>query len=226
MRSYILSGTGPGAGRTTVGCALAFAFKVRGLRVGVMKPAATGCVGAATVLAANDAAALIAAASSDLPLEWVAPYRYRSPLTPLEAAGADGVAPPDFAAIDRALCEIECRSDTVLVEDTHGLAARLDAAHDFADLALAHGLGLVLVIGLAGAAERRAEAAGAAQRAVEFAAARGITIRGAILNALDREANDLVGGALTDLARATGAPMLGTMRFKEPLSLAIVERLL
>ena len=31
---FIISGTGPRAGRTTVGCALAFAFKVRTLRVG------------------------------------------------------------------------------------------------------------------------------------------------------------------------------------------------
>ena len=223
MRSFILSGTGPGAGRTTVGCALAFAFKVRGLRVGVMKPAATGCVSSDRGLADDDATALIAAASSDLPLQLVAPYRYRSPLTPLEAARADGVIPPEFAAIDRSLAEIESRRDVVLVEDTHGLAARLDATHDFADLALAHHLELILVVGVAA---RRPDFADAASRALQFATARGVSLCGAILNALDREANDLVGGASEDLARATGAPMLGTVRFKEPLSLAIVEKLL
>jgi dethiobiotin synthetase len=126
----MLSGTGPRAGRTTVGCALAFAFKVRGLRVGVMKPAATGCVERDGGLAADDAVALVAAASSNLPLDLVAPYRYRAPLAPFDATRVDGDAPPDFATIDRALREIENRSDVVIVEDTHGLAAKLDAAHD------------------------------------------------------------------------------------------------
>lgn len=167
MRGYILSGTGPGAGRTTVGCALAFAFKVRGLRVGVMKPVATGCVECNGAIAADDATALIAAASSDLPLDLAAPYRYRSPLAPLDAARADGLAAPDFARIDRALREIESRSDIVIVEDTHEMAAKIDASHDFADLATARELELILVVG------RRAGFIDAAKDALEFAATRG-----------------------------------------------------
>ncbi len=223
VKRFILSGTGRGAGRTTVGCALAFAFKVRGLRVGVMKPAATGCVERDGVLAADDAAALLAAASSDLPLDLVSPYRYRSPLAPLDAARADGVVPPDFAAIDRALREIENQSDVVIVEDTHGLAAKLDAGHDFADLALAHRLELILLIRVVGS---RPGFTDAAKRALEFAASRGIQVRGAILNALDREASATIKDDAEALARATGARILGTVRFKEPLSLAIVEQLL
>jgi len=219
----MLSGTGPGAGRTTVGCALAFAFKVRGLRVGVMKPAATGCAERDGALAADDGAALIAAASSALPLALVAPWRYRSPLTPLAAAKSDGVAPPDFAALKRALTEIERHSDVVLVEDTHGLAARLDATHDFADLALARHLELILVVAVAA---RRPGFADAARSALDFAAARGASVRGAILNALDREANATIADDAEHLAHATGTPVLGTVRFKEPLSLAIVEKLL
>ena len=39
----LITGTDTGVGKTMVGCALAFALKVRGLRVGVMKPAETGC---------------------------------------------------------------------------------------------------------------------------------------------------------------------------------------
>jgi dethiobiotin synthetase len=75
---FIISGTGPRAGRTTVGCALAFAAKVRAFRVAVMKPAATRCADRDGLPAADDAAALIAAASADLALEIVSPFRYRS----------------------------------------------------------------------------------------------------------------------------------------------------
>jgi dethiobiotin synthetase len=217
---FIISGTGPGAGRTTVGCALAFAFKARGMRVGIMKPAATGCVERDGVLAADDAASLLAGASSDLPLDLVSPYRYRSALAPWEAARADGTAPPDYAAIDRALRQIETRSDAVIVEDTHGLAAKLDAAHDFADLARAHGLELILVVG------HRAGYTRDAIDALEFAGLHGIAVRGVILNALDREGSAAIVSDAEVLARATGARILGTVRFKEPLSLAIVQQLL
>jgi dethiobiotin synthetase len=217
---FIISGTGPRAGRTTVGCALAFAAKVRAFRVGVMKPAATGCVVRDGLPAADDAAALIAAASADLPLEIVSPFRYRSPLAPLDAAQADGTAPPDFAIIDRALRQIESHSDVVIVEDTHGLATRLDAAHDFADLAIGHGLELILVVA------RRAGCVGAAQDALDFARRRKVRIRGVILNTLATSTHADIDRDADALALAIGAPLLGTMRSKEPLSLAIVEQLL
>jgi AAA domain len=64
--NFLISGTGPGVGKTMVGCALAFAFKVRSMRVGVMKPVQTGCREREGVLAPEDAASLLAAASSDL----------------------------------------------------------------------------------------------------------------------------------------------------------------
>jgi dethiobiotin synthetase len=217
---FIISGTSPRAGRTTVGCALAFAFKVRAFRVGVMKPVATGCVVRDGLPAADDAAALIAAASADLALELVSPFRYRSPLAPLDAAQADGVAPPDFAIIDRTLRQIESQSDVVIVEDTHGLPSRLDAAHDFADLAIAHGLELILVVA------RRAGSVGAAQDTLDFARRRNVPIRGAILNALAPATSADIDRDANELARTTGVRILGTMRFKEPLSLAIVEQLL
>ena len=51
-------------------------------------------------------------------------------------------------------------------------------------------------------------------------------MRGAILNALDRDANATIAGDAEALARATDVRILGTVRFKEPLSLAIVNQLL
>jgi dethiobiotin synthetase len=217
---FIISGTGPRAGRTTVGCALAFAAKVRAFRVGVMKPAATGCVVRDGLPAADDAAALIAAASADLPLEIVSPFRYRSPLAPLDAAQADGTAPPDIAIIDRSLRQIESQSDVVIVEDTNGLATRLDASNDFADLAIAHGLELILVVA------RRPGYVDDAIAALDFAQRCKVPIRGAILNALATSTHADIDRDANELALAIGAPLLGTMRFKEPLSLAIVEQLL
>lgn len=218
--SFLITGTGERVGKTMVGCALAFAFKVRALRVGVMKPVQTGCELRNGILIGEDAEALSAAASSNLAADLVSPYRYRSALAPADAAEVDGAALPDFARIEQAYREIAAASDVMIVEDAGGLAAPIDWRHNYADLAHALGLELILV------AANRAGFISEAVLALEYASRRGITIRGFILNALDREASATVQRDAELLAHATGARALGTVRFKEPLALHIVELLL
>ena len=203
-----------------VGCALAFALKVRGMRVGVMKPVETGCSAADDGLIAADGAALIASGSSDLPLDLVSLYCYRSVLRPAAAAEADGMNPPSFAAIIRAYHEIAMRSDVTIVEDCGGLAAPIELERTYADLARELDLDVILVV-----ANRGSFLEGAA-RTLDYAAQRGLKVRGFVLNALDREASASVDRDSTEIVRLTGASCLGAVRFKEPLSLAIVERLL
>jgi dethiobiotin synthetase len=132
---FLISGSDVRVGKTMVGCALALAFKVRGMRVGVMKPVQTGCVERDGSLVAEDAASLVAAASADLSLELVTTYRYRSALAPAAAAEIDGTGAPDFSAIKRSYRQIVARSDVILVEEASGLAAPIDWQHDYADLA-------------------------------------------------------------------------------------------
>src|SRR5580704_19451038 len=102
MKSRLLiTGTDTGVGKTMVVCALSFALKVRGLRVGVMKPAETGCHEDADGLRPDDAIALRASASAIHPLEMICPYRYRLPLAPAAAAEIDRLEPPDPNRIER-----------------------------------------------------------------------------------------------------------------------------
>src|SRR6266446_389507 len=118
--NFLISGTAPRAGKTMVGCALAFAFKVRAMRVGVMKPVQTGCVERDGGLVPEDAAALLAAASSDYPLELVCPYRYSSALAPAAAAEIDKAPLPDLGEIERSYRLIAASSDVMIVEDAAG----------------------------------------------------------------------------------------------------------
>jgi dethiobiotin synthetase len=218
--NFLISGSGPGVGKTMVGCALAFAFKVRSMRVGVMKPVQTGCRDNEGVLAPDDAASLLAAASSDLPLERACLYRYRSALAPAAAAEVDGLAPPSLGAIERAYREILARSDVMLVEDADGLAAPIDWTLNYADLARALGLEIIMV------AANRAGFINSVVLTLDYAARRTVPVRGFILSALDREASSTVRRDADLLSQATGNACLGTVRFKEPLGLNIVERLL
>ncbi len=218
--SLLISAPAPRAGKTMVGCALAFALKVRGMRVGVMKPVAVGCAVRDGATAADDAAALLASASSELPIVAVSPYRYRSSAPPLDAARADGAPPSDFAAISAALDGIQRAHDAVIVEDAWRLDAQIDAARDFADLARGHGLALVLVT----PADPDSFATAAAL--IDFARRRQLEIRGVIVNALASAGCDALNGAARAFAEANAVPLLGVVRYKEPLALAIVERLL
>ena len=90
-RGLFIAGTEPGSGKTLIGCALAFAAHSRGMRVGVMKPIETGCREVDGVLEPADARGLSYAAASDLPMELICPYRYRSPLAPAVAVVAPTV---------------------------------------------------------------------------------------------------------------------------------------
>jgi dethiobiotin synthetase len=217
---FLLAGTAPRSGKTTVGCALAYAFKVRELRVAVMKPVQTGCPEYNGALVPEDAVALRSSASSDHPLELICPYRYRCPLAPALAAEIDGVPGPDFAELERAYQRIAAGSDVTIVEDAVGLAAPIDWSHDYAGLALSLGLELVLVV------PNDPGFINAARLSVEYAARRGVAVRGLILNSANQTASETVQRNAGFLSRATGAPCLGTVRYKEPLAQKIVERLL
>ena len=97
--NFLITGTGSRVGKSTVGCALGFAFRARGFRVGVMKPAEVGCEDHDGELEASDSRALALAAGCDLPLELLCPYRYRSAVSPPAAAELDSLPHPELGRI-------------------------------------------------------------------------------------------------------------------------------
>jgi dethiobiotin synthetase len=217
---FLICGTGPRGGKTMAGCALAFAFKVRGLCVGVMKPVAIGCLASNGRVSAGDAEALAAAASSDLPLERISPYRYVTVAAPMLAAIADDAPAPDYNAIADGLRAIQAVGDAVIVEEAWGLDAAIDESHDYAALAADCGLDLILV------AARREGFIAEAVRIVEHAQHRKLKLRGMILNCLAPAYPAEITRDAGRLAQAVRVPLLGTVRFKEPLGLAIVRGLI
>ena len=218
--NFLISGTGHGVGKTMAGCAIAFAFKVRGMRVGVMKPVQTGCIEREGALIAEDAEALMAAASSDQPPELACLYRYRPAMAPAAAAAVENAPLPDWERIERAFHEVASRSEVMLVEDAEGLAAPLDWHHTGADLAHEFDLKLILIVA------NRPGFINDARLALNYAANRRIRVAGFIMNALDSDMSASVVRDAEFVRKATGATCLGTVRFKEPLALSIVERLL
>ncbi|MBA4284961.1 MAG: dethiobiotin synthase [Xanthomonadaceae bacterium] len=148
MASTILvTGTDTGVGKTQVAVALVHALRAEGLRVGVMKPVASGCQRSAGGLRNDDAQALIEASGRDLPYAEVNPYAFEPPIAPHLAARAAGVA-IDPAVLDAAYRRLAADCQVMVVEGAGGWRVPLSATLSFADWVSAHRWPVLLVVGL------------------------------------------------------------------------------
>ena len=184
-----------------------------------MKPVETGCANVGGELQALDASALALAAGSQLPMELICPYRYRSPLEPAAAADADHLPPPNLDNIARCFHEIAAQNDAMLVESAGGLATRLNSDADFAYLAAQLNLEVIVVIG------NRPGCLNSTMLTLKHAARHGLSIAGHILCDVEPSSPAMETNAAS-LMQLTSARYLGRMRYREPLSKTIVEALL
>ena len=80
-KGIFVTGTDTGVGKTIVACGLARLLQSRGIKVGVMKPVATGDQ--------DDARALMKAARVDDELSLVNPQFFKAPLAPTVSAALE-----------------------------------------------------------------------------------------------------------------------------------------
>lgn len=219
-RRWLISGTDTGVGKTMVGCHLAAGLRARGLRVGVMKPAETGCAEKDGLLVGEDTMMLRAAAESPFAPELICPYRYRSPLAPAAAAERDSLPAVDFARLGESFEHIAAQSDCVIVEGAGGLAVPITWDSDYADLALALGLELILVV------PNRLGALNAAALSLDYAASRNVPTRGYVLNDVEPPRSAAALTNFDSLARLCRAPCLCTVGFGTRLPSSLVDALL
>jgi dethiobiotin synthetase len=152
-RRFLITGTGVGVGKTTVGCALGFAIRARGMRVGVMKPIDS--------VESQDVQALALAVGSTIPLDLLCPYRYRS------AIERDRLPAPELAHIARCFSEIAAHNDVMLVESASMI--------NFADLGAMLNLEVIVVVG------NRPGCRDATTLALQGCDSRGIKVAGCVL---------------------------------------------
>jgi dethiobiotin synthetase len=139
-----ITGTDTGVGKTCVAAHIARALVASGRRVGVYKPAASGCSCDGGTLVADDAVALWNAAARPGELHRVCPQRFVAPLAPHLAARAEGKE-IDAAMLRSGIEYWQQRSDVVLVEGAGGLMSPLGDMEYVADLAKAFGYPLIVV---------------------------------------------------------------------------------
>jgi dethiobiotin synthetase len=202
-RSFLITGTGASVGKTTVGCALGFAMRARGLRVGVMKPIDS--------LESQDVDALALAVGSTIPPELLCPYRGRS---------TSALAAPDLAHITRCFNQIAAQNDVVLVESAGTIETPITRDADFADLAAILSLEVIVVAG------NRPGCAAALTLTQQRCERSELKVAGYILCDCDSATSSATDDIETSLKQITALPYLGRMRHREPLARAIVEQLI
>ena len=144
MAGLFLTGTDTGVGKTCVGAMIARALRAAGYRVGVYKPAASGCRRERGRVVSDDAVALWLAAGKPGPLDRVCPQRFLAPLAPHLAAREEGKH-LDRELLRRGFDYWRRRAEIVLVEGAGGLMSPLGEDEYVADLACEFGFPLVVV---------------------------------------------------------------------------------
>jgi dethiobiotin synthetase len=146
MSSYFVIGTDTGVGKTLVSAALLHALALRHERVVGMKPVAAGVVRHGEGWASEDALALRAASTVEVPAELDNPILLPDPLSPHIAAERAGVR-IDIAELVRRYRLLAQRADAAVVEGAGGFHVPLSESETGADLAHALALPVVLVVG-------------------------------------------------------------------------------
>ncbi len=146
MNSAIfITGTDTGVGKTVVAAAVALALKRKGLDVGAMKPAATGCRRRGGERISEDVEYLTGACGCEDERELVCPYMLREPLAP-EIAAEREHARIDIRKITRAFKELSRRHEALIVEGAGGLFVPIKRNYFMLDLVEALCIPMVLVV--------------------------------------------------------------------------------
>ena len=146
-RSVFIAGTDTNIGKTHTACTLLYALREAGFSACGMKPVASGCLPTAEGLRNDDALALRAASSTQLPYAQVNPFAMRDPLSPHLAAAHDGMLismPPLRSAFEQ-LCATH---QYVVVEGVGGWMVPLAPGLLASDIAKQWQLPVILVVGM------------------------------------------------------------------------------
>jgi dethiobiotin synthetase len=139
-RGLFITGTDTGVGKTYVAALVSMSLRDAGHKVGVYKPAASGCHEGVS----EDAVALWQAAGRPGELAAVCPQRFAAPLAPHLAAHAEGRR-VDAELLRSGLQYWRDRSEIVVVEGAGGLLSPISDDDFVADLALEFGYPLAIV---------------------------------------------------------------------------------
>lgn len=146
MKTFFVSGTGTGVGKTYVACALIRALRAQGKRVAALKPVASG-VEPGKEEESDAAQILDALGVVPTPENFarVTPFAFRAALSPDMAAHREGRKLAIAGVL--AACRAPQDADVLLIEGAGGIMSPIARGHLNIELAAALGAPVVLVAG-------------------------------------------------------------------------------
>lgn len=211
-RSVFVTGTDTGVGKTRVACALIQLHAAQGLRVGGMKPVASGAFLQDGVWCNEDVQALQAASNVALPAHLVNPSLLRQATAPHIAAANEGV-PIVLEHLVECHAQLRSACDVLIVEGAGGFMVPLDADHNSDDLVVRLGLPVVLVVGI------RLGCINHALLSAQAIRARGVRLAGWVANHIDA-AEDQAQPMVDSLVQRLQAPLLGSLPWAPEMTAA------
>jgi len=203
-KGIFIIGTDTGVGKTVVGAGLALCLKDRGIKVGVMKPVATGCLESNDHLYSQDAIYLFEAAENEYPL-LSSPIRFKNPLAPSVASEIEK-KPMDLKKVFWAYREIREIYNFIIVEGIGGLLVPFSNNYFVADLVKEFDLPVVIV------ARTGLGTINHTLLTVQAAKNRGLNVKGVILNGLPETNLSLAEKTNPRIVQdLTGVPVLGVL---------------
>src|SRR5882757_7652228 len=176
--AIFITGTDTGVGKTHVSVSLVKALVKHGLRVGVMKPIASGSDRTPEGLRNSDAMALAEASNVDIPYATLNPFCFEPAISPHIAAEEANIE-VDLRTIAREFNQI--KADFTVVEGAGGWYAPISRTQAMADLPKALNIPVVLVVGV------RLGCLNHARLSKEAIEASGLELAGWVANVVDPE---------------------------------------
>jgi len=205
-RGFFVTGTDTGVGKTCVSLGLVRALQSKGLSVAGMKPVASGCRSLVSGLVNEDAEQLQKLASFHAPYCQVNPYAFEPAVAPHLAAAACG-ARIEISVIEENYRHLSSAADAVVVEGVGGWMVPINDRQTMADVAVALGLPVILVVAI------RLGCLNHALLTAKAVTDTGLTLAGWIANRLDpdcqwQEAN------INALRSRLAAPLLADLDYR------------
>lgn len=204
-KTYFVTGTDTGVGKTLVSAAILHAARHAGLRTLALKPVAAGCEQTAEGLRNEDALMLQQAITEKLSYPQINPYALAEPIAPHVAAMLGGVnlSVQRLAGFCRGV--MSKPGDLCLIEGAGGWRVPLNDRETFARLPQELGIPVLLVVDL------RLGSINHALLTAEAIRRDGLTLAGWVANRAATTAMAAEAQTLAYLRQALGAPLLGDL---------------
>lgn len=194
-----ITATDTGAGKTTIGIALAAYLKKKGVNVGVMKPVESG--------GASDSQTYASVVQAGDPIELINPYHFNLPISPHQAAREEGKE-VKIEVLENAYNTLRAKHSFMIVEGAGGFFCPFSDALLAADVIKRFGLPLLVI------AKPQVGTINHTLLTLQCAQQMGIPIVGVIIN----YAQDTRGGIAAkskpdEFARFTKVPLLGIIPY-------------